>query len=212
MRELGIYYWNDDANIQKGRAMIIGPEGTPYAFCPLIFSLEFPPDYPFVSPRVQIMTSDGHTRFHPNLYVGGKVCLSILGTWQGPAWASTMSISTVLKSIQSLLEANPIVNEPGWEKYKLTEPKAAAYAAWVQWGLTSYSHSLLRIWQRDKNVGHVFAEFAEELEEIGPALLISLEGIIRAKAEKGDELFETVPYNMGGTTNWKGLCVNCSSV
>jgi ubiquitin-protein ligase len=132
MRASGIYYWADEADIRTGKALIVGPEGTPYAHCPLLFSFRLPDDYPFNPPNVQILTTDHTTRFHPNLYVEGKVCLSILGTWNGPKWSAVMSISTVLSSIQSLLEANPIVNEPGYEKLSSGEPRAKAYAEFVQ--------------------------------------------------------------------------------
>ena len=33
---------------------------------------------------------------------------------------SSQNLSTVLLSIQSLLNENPIINEPGWTKYKNT--------------------------------------------------------------------------------------------
>lgn len=33
-----------------------------------------------------LTTGGGCVRFNPNLYVCGKVCLSLLGTWSGPAW------------------------------------------------------------------------------------------------------------------------------
>ena len=52
---------------------------------------------------------------NPNLYENGKVCLSILGTWSGPGWTTACTLSSVLLSIQSLLNENPIHNEPGWE-------------------------------------------------------------------------------------------------
>lgn len=132
---MGIYTWFDEANIRRGKAMLIGPEGTPYAFCPLFFSIEIPSDYPLVPPRVLIETSDGSTRLHPNLYTHGKVCLSILGTYTGPSWVSTMNIESVLKSIYSLLNENPITNEPGWESYTLTNKKAKDYADYVRYSL-----------------------------------------------------------------------------
>ncbi|KAL3184390.1 hypothetical protein MRX96_031941 [Rhipicephalus microplus] len=62
------------------------------------------------------MTTDyGGVRFNPNLYECGKVCLSILGTWTGPAWSPAQSIASVLISIQSLLSENPYHNEPDHE-------------------------------------------------------------------------------------------------
>ena len=44
----------------------------------------------------------------------GKVCLSILGTWSGPQWTTIMDISSILISIQSLLDMNPLDHEPGY--------------------------------------------------------------------------------------------------
>lgn len=49
-------------------------------------------------------------RFNPNLYANGKVCLSILGTWDGPSWTPGMTLSSVLLSIQTLLSATPYHN------------------------------------------------------------------------------------------------------
>lgn len=132
---MNIYTWFDETNIRCGKAMLIGPEGTPYAFCPLFFSIDIPTDYPLVPPKVRIETSDGSTRLHPNLYTGGKVCLSILGTYTGPSWVSTMNIEAVLKSIYSLLNENPITNEPGWESYTLADKKAKDYADYVRYSL-----------------------------------------------------------------------------
>lgn len=67
-------------------------------------------------PKVTFRTTDGgRVRFNPNIYSSGKVCLSVLGTWHGPAWTSAESISSVLLSIQSLMCAKPYHNEPGYE-------------------------------------------------------------------------------------------------
>jgi hypothetical protein len=56
-------------------------------------------------------------RFNPNLYNCGKVCLSLLGTWQGQPWvANESTMLQVLVSIQALiLVPHPMLNEPGWE-------------------------------------------------------------------------------------------------
>lgn len=202
MTSMGIHYWFNQANVRNGRAMIIGPEDTPYAFCPLVFNFDFPADYPFSSPTVTFLTSDGTTRFHPNLYVAGKVCLSILGTWKGPAWSAAMTISTVLSSIQSLLEANPIVNEPGWESYKLDNPKAKDYAEFVRFRLVALSYRALKQWKAGQ-IPHDWACFADVLEEKGDQLLEKLEGIIRSA--KGDVTYAALPYNMGGKAEWSRL-------
>jgi ubiquitin-conjugating enzyme E2 Z len=43
------------------------------------------------------------------------VCLSILGTWEGPSWSPSQTLSTVLLSIQSLMSSAPYHQEPGFE-------------------------------------------------------------------------------------------------
>merc|ERR1719154_130124 len=65
-------------------------------------------------------------RFNPNLYQDGKVCLSLLGTWdgaQGEHWNQhTSTILQVLISIQSLILCpEPYYNEPGFERKYGTE-------------------------------------------------------------------------------------------
>lgn len=109
----GIYYAHDYDNILKGYALIIGPKDTPYENGYYFFNLYFPVNYPHSPPKATFLTSDGHTRFNPNLYVKGKVCLSILNTWQGDAWTGCQNISSVLLSICSLLNEKPLLNEPG---------------------------------------------------------------------------------------------------
>lgn len=67
------------------KAMIIGPPDTPYANGCFIFDIFLPADYPVRPPKVNLITTGGGAvRFNPNLYRCGKVCLSLLGTWQGP--------------------------------------------------------------------------------------------------------------------------------
>lgn len=84
-----------------------------------------------VPPSVTFVQHSGQ-RIHPNLYVEGKVCLSILGTWAGEPWAFGMNCNTgallthplpslvvpsltqaVLITIRSLLDNEPYKHEPG---------------------------------------------------------------------------------------------------
>lgn len=106
----------DENDFAKIHALVSGPFETPYEGGFFYFILRCPPDYPLSPPRVRLMTTGrGTVRFNPNLYQNGKVCLSILGTWSGPGWSSTQSISSVLLSIQSLMNSAPYHNEPGFE-------------------------------------------------------------------------------------------------
>ncbi|NBP66529.1 MAG: ubiquitin-conjugating enzyme E2 [Bacteroidetes bacterium] len=211
MTSSGMYYWMNEANGRNGKAMIIGPEDTPYAYCPLLFNIDCPVDYPFSSPTVTFLTSDGITRFHPNLYVGGKVCLSILGTWRGPSWVAAMTLSTVLSSIQSLLEKNPIVNEPGWEKYTLNDTQASDYAELIQFRLIVLSFRNLQRWKKG-DIPHDWKEFEDVLEERGEELYEKICEIIRKKAADGEKLYDNVVYSMSGMTRWNDLLNEIGSV
>ena len=122
LNQMGIYIDFDESNILKANAMIIGPKDRPYENGILYFQIHFPDDYPFSPPNI-LYYSRSKIRIHPNLYVGrardnylGKVCLSIINTWSGPKWTSIMHIGSILLSIQSLLDNNPIHYEPGYEK------------------------------------------------------------------------------------------------
>ncbi|KAM0002319.1 putative ubiquitin-conjugating enzyme E2, ubiquitin-conjugating enzyme/RWD [Helianthus debilis subsp. tardiflorus] len=101
------------------RAVIMGPEGTPYHDGLFFFDVCFPKTYPHDPPQVHYHS--GGLRINPNLYHNGKVCLSLLNTWVGSKnekW--TPGVSTmfqVLLSIQGLiLNAKPYFNEPGYER------------------------------------------------------------------------------------------------
>jgi ubiquitin-conjugating enzyme E2 Z len=83
-------------------AIILPPKDSMYAHKFVRLAIRIPKDYPYKPPAVTFVNRRGG-RVHPNLYVDGKVCLSILGTWTGPGWRATMGIETVLRSIQSIL-------------------------------------------------------------------------------------------------------------
>jgi ubiquitin-conjugating enzyme E2 Z len=111
-----IFVSTSDDDIYSIKAMIIGPEDTPYEGGFFFFDINFPKNYPMEPPKAKFMTLNREVRFNPNLYKCGKVCVSLLNTWQGPGWTTACTLSSVLLSIQSLLNENPIQNEPGWEK------------------------------------------------------------------------------------------------
>ena len=112
----GIYYTHDENNMLNGYALIVGPENTPYFGGYYFFHFDFPYDYPFSPPKVTFMTNDGYTRFNPNLYKCGKVCVSILNTWSGEKWSSCQTLNSVLLTLCSLLNDSPLENEPGQTK------------------------------------------------------------------------------------------------
>lgn len=74
--------------------------------------MTFTEEYPSNAPIVTFSTTGGgKTRFNPNLYADGKVCLSILGTWRGDSgelWSSVQNIQSIMVSIQvTRSKANP---------------------------------------------------------------------------------------------------------
>jgi ubiquitin-conjugating enzyme E2 Z len=113
LTENGIYYVHDDEDMLKGYALIIGPGETPYFAGNYFFELKYPTDYPHSPPMVTYCTNGENIRFNPNLYTGGKVCISLLNTWRGEQWTSCQTISTVLLNLCTLLNNDPILNEPG---------------------------------------------------------------------------------------------------
>lgn len=105
---------NED-DIMNLKGLIIGPDDSVYQGGFFLFDIEItnqfpinPPKYKFVSPQYT-----NNIRIHPNLYQGGKVCLSILNTWGGPEWTPVTRNVAILHTIQSLLDQDPIIHEPG---------------------------------------------------------------------------------------------------
>ena len=101
------------------RAIIVGSPGTPYHYALFSFDIYFPPDFPHVPPELHYR-SHGY-RLNPNLYQNGRICLSLLNTWNGrqtEKWdPKCSSILQVLVSIQGLvLVQKPYFNEAGFEK------------------------------------------------------------------------------------------------
>jgi len=112
----GIYYMHDDTSILKGYALIIGPEHTPYEGGYYLFKIDFSYDYPHSPPVFTFCTNDGFTRMHPNMYKNGKVCLSILNTWNGEPWTACQTLSSILVTLRSILTEDPLSHEPGIRK------------------------------------------------------------------------------------------------
>jgi ubiquitin-conjugating enzyme E2 O len=115
----GIFVHASESRLDLLRAAIVGPSGTPYEDVLFFFDILLPPDYPTSPPKVHFMAHN--RRLSPNLYETGKVCLSLLGTWDGDGvekWDPRNSnLLRVLLSIQAMvLVDEPYYTEAGYEK------------------------------------------------------------------------------------------------
>ena len=96
---------------------IVFSENEPYFGGMFEFHLYFPNNYPGSPPQIHLVTTGGNTvRFNPNLYEGGKVCLSLLGTWSGEQWNPNINCMThVIQAISvMILSDQPVQNEPAY--------------------------------------------------------------------------------------------------
>lgn len=125
----------DDDNLLSFVAYISGPEDSLYRHKFLKLKFEIPQSYPLIPPKVHFIQYTGG-RIHPNLYVEGKVCLSILGTWAGEPWATAMNVESVLITIRSLLDNAPYKHEPG----QRDNPAFNQYVQYTTWQSLLFDH------------------------------------------------------------------------
>lgn len=107
----GVFIEPEKEDITTIHAILVGPAGTPYEGGFFHFVLKLPEDYPVEPPLVRFMTTDGgRVGFNQNLHADGNVCL----TFPRPPWSAALSLECLLVSVQSLLNENPLANEPGF--------------------------------------------------------------------------------------------------
>jgi len=123
MRQLpsqGIWVFGYSSRMDILTVFISGPRKTPYHNSLFEFEIYLPAEYPHEPPQVHYVSFG--RRLNPNLYEEGKVCLSLLGTWQGRAselWVpEKSSILQLVMSIQGLILGvdEPYYLEPGFEE------------------------------------------------------------------------------------------------
>jgi ubiquitin-conjugating enzyme E2 Z len=130
LHDNGIFYKHDETDILKGYALIIGPTDTPYEHGYFFFEIYYPPEYPYLPPNVVYCTNGNNIRFNPNLYRKGKVCLSILNTWNGEQWTSCETIRSVLLNLCGVFTPIPLLNEPGMT---IDDPDVAKYTKIIEY-------------------------------------------------------------------------------
>ena len=170
-----IYYIPDEQNIQNGHALIIGPENTPYEYGFYFFKFTFKDSYPFSPPKVIYLSNDGITRFNPNYYRTGKVCLSILNTWQGEKWSSCQSLRTVLLTLQMTMNDSPLLNEPGVEEH--------SHSNCIQ----TY-HNIIQY----KNFDFIICNYLEKIGEHNEEFEMFNDSILEKYAENKDKILEKI--------------------
>lgn len=207
----GIYYWSDPTTVFKGQALIRGNEKTPYEFGYGLFDITFPQDYPFQPPIVLWKTGDGSTRFHPQLYREGKVCLSILGTWNGPGWASCMNLSSILQILQSLFVENPLACEPGYENGTLQDVNYKGYSDLVEFQWCSLMGLTLK---QLKQTNHsVWENFQEPMDEQYESMKQKLLQKVKEKSGFSDIEYSNIPFcHRTFRTQWKHLLPKLESL
>ena len=155
-KTLPIYYDSSifvrvDEQMNKMRVLITGPDNTPYDSGVYLFDVYCNSNYP-LSPPKMYMINTGNVRQNPNLYANGKVCLSLLGTWEGGSkgegWGSHSTLTQLFVSVQSqILHNNPFWNEPGHEG--CSEEKQTVYRQYVRY--YNMKHAMINIIQSVKS-------------------------------------------------------------
>ena len=207
LKQSGIYIDYNEDDINTVRALLIGPEKTPYEKGFYLFEFIYPAKYPMQPPLARFATQgqigSTHIRFNPNLYTCGKVCLSLLNTWNGPGWVPTNTISNVLISIQALvLIDEPLRNEPGFENEPKESKRISNYSEMIE-----FANIKIAVLDMIFNHPSEFIAFQPIMKEI---FLQNVDYYIRFVESKDDnkinENFQkNNPYSMYLNVNFKEM-------
>ncbi len=163
-KDASIFFTISKSQINKMRYIITGPIGTPYSYGLYIFDMTIPNEFPNKPPLVHF-SNHGGKRFNPNLYDCGKVCLSLLGTWNTPnkseTWSVNSTFNQVLISIQSLILIDePYFNEPGHEK-SIGKPNGIENSLKYNYSIKKYNfdHAINDLMEGIINGNSIYKEF-----------------------------------------------------
>ena len=198
-----IHYVPDEDNILNGYALIIGPPNTPYEYGNFLFLFNFSEKYPYEPPKVIYKSNDGTTRFNPNLYRAGKVCLSILNTWSGEQWSACQTLRSVLLTLQMTLNEMPLINEPGVDE-KLHLGSILKYNKMIQFKtleftILHYMENNDKIPIQDPNIIDKMKEFYEKNKKD------ILNSALELKTNPKQEVLYIQMYDMKMNLNYEDL-------
>lgn len=199
-----IYYVPNEENICEGYAMIIGPETTPYQYGYYLFKFNFTNKYPYAPPKVTYHTNDGLTRFNPNFYRNGKVCLSILNTWKGEKWSSCQSIRSILITLQMTMNETPLLNEPGIHEIS-HERQIRTYNEIIEY--KNIELAIIRYLENKENIPDKFRMFYsimdEKYEENKDSIIKIIEKNMTSACSESKKFINI--YNMTAYCNYEVL-------
>jgi ubiquitin-protein ligase len=201
LEDSNIYYRHDEENILRGYAMIVGYKGTPYEYGYYLFEFNFPTNYPFSPPSLVYSTNDGSTRFNPNLYINGKVCLSVLNTWKGEQWTSCQTISSILLTLATILNDKPLVNEPGISE---THRDFEKYNKIIRF--KNYQVAIMRMLKKEvlpDDFGIFYEIMCEQYKKNKGAIIEGLTDLSKSKDE--NTIISTGIYNLQARINYERL-------
>ena len=195
--EDGLYLLINMKNVSHFKGLVFGPKDTSYQDGFYVFDFVVSDTYPFNPPVVKHLTTDGRIRFNPNLYEGGKVCLSILGTWAGPPWCSTMTIETILQYLRMIMNEDPLRNEPGYSNPLTSNLQAKDYNEYVLHENIRYA--IIEVKQKK-----IFPEFQSVIdyhyESIKDSLIIKVTKLVSKPSS-----IITIPYSHKLETNYNSI-------
>lgn len=199
IHEHGIYFHYDEEDMFNMKIMMIGPEGTPYFGGAYFFNIDFPKTYPLQPPKVLTKTQGHNTRFNPNLYISGKVCLSMLNTWSGPGWTPCNTITSVLLSIQAMVLVKvPLKNEPGYET--ASKSTLNAYSSIIR-----YENIRTAILEMEKSPPNGYEIFHDNFLKEFMKNYDKIMEIVKDYSEKEDGKQINSTYNMSRNIDYKSL-------
>ena len=101
--------------------------------------MEFTEDYPQKPPTVKFNKIDGQPLFHPNVYMHGGVCLSIVNPegsthayGKGGTWQPSLTVRHVLCALQIFIDEPESLASGRQEEDRLFRTDKAAYKQRVQ--------------------------------------------------------------------------------